>query len=270
MKRRSPVVPATAWCYAALLTLVTGCASVNPDNASAPSSTDKAPKAVASNQAVAWTSGQNWQTYHLPGKKPTLFSPVSMDGRSAVLAVADSSASLLRQQVHVASSELQNVRFSWKVPQLIEAADMALRDGDDSPVRVVLTFEGNRANWSAKNAMLSELSQVLTGEELPYATLMYVWCNKRAPGSVIHNPRTDRIRKMVVESGSKNLNQWMDYERNIRADFERAFGEAPGALLGVALMTDSDNTRSKTRAYYGPISMRSFTAALPVTGPNIP
>ncbi len=184
-----------------------------------------------------------------------------MDGRHAVLAVADSSASLLRQQVRIPSNSLQNLRFSWKVPQLIAAADMAQRDGDDSPVRVVLTFEGNRANWSAKNAMLSELSLTLTGEELPYATLMYVWCNQRAPGSIIHNPRTDRIRKMVVESGGKNLNQWLDYERNIQADFERAFGEAPGALVGVALMTDSDNTRSKTRAYYGPISMRTFAAA---------
>jgi hypothetical protein len=265
MKRCSPVVPATAWCCAAVLTLTTGCASVNPGDTRTTNNTDKAPKTVASNQAVTWTSGQNWQTYHLPGKTPTLFSPVAMDGRSAVLAVADSSASLLRQQVRIPSGELQNVKFSWKVPQLIEAADMALRDGDDSPVRLVLTFEGNRANWSAKNAMLSELSLTLTGEELPYATLMYVWCNKRAPGSVIHNPRTDRIRKMVVESGSKNLNQWMDYERNIKADFERAFGEAPGTLLGVALMTDSDNTRSKTRAYYGPISMRAFAAAPPRT-----
>jgi Protein of unknown function (DUF3047) len=85
---------------------------------------------------------------------------------------------------------------------------------------------------------------------------MYVWCNKRAPGSVIQNPRTDRIRTIVVESGVKNLNQWLDYERNIAADFESAFGEKPGALVGMALMTDTDNTRSKTRAYYGPVSMR--------------
>jgi Protein of unknown function (DUF3047) len=113
--------------------------------------------------------------------------------------------------------------------------------------------------------MLSELSLLMTGEELPYATLMYVWCNKRSPGSVIINPRTDRIRKMVVESGSKNLNQWMDYERNIKADFERAFGEAPGALLGIALMTDTDNTRSQARAYYGPVSIGAVAAAQPTT-----
>jgi Protein of unknown function (DUF3047) len=34
-------------------------------------------------------------------------------------------------------------------------------------------------------------------------------------------------------------------------------------LLGVALMTDTDNTRSQARAYYGPVSMQSATAAVP-------
>ena len=228
-----------------------GCASKPPSTQSA-----WAPSQQAQLQQLAWSTGQSWHTYHLPSKKPTAFSKVQMDGREAVLAVADSSASLLRHTVRIPANELKQVKFSWKVPQLIEAADITQRDGDDSPVRIVLTFEGNRGNWSTKNALLSELSLAITGEELPYATLMYVWCNKRAPGSVINNPRTDRIRTIVVESGVKNLNQWLDYERNIAADFESAFGEKPGALLGMALMTDSDNTRSKTRAYYGPVSMR--------------
>ncbi|MBM3398271.1 MAG: DUF3047 domain-containing protein, partial [Betaproteobacteria bacterium] len=69
------------------------------------------------------------------------------------------------------------------------------------------------------------------------------------------NPRTDRIRKLAVESGDARLDQWLSYTRNIRADFEKAFGEAPGALLGVALMTDTDNTRSTTRAWYGNVRL---------------
>jgi hypothetical protein len=85
---------------------------------------------------------------------------------------------------------------------------------------------------------------------------MYVWCNKRPVNSVIQNPRTDRIRKIVVESGADRLNQWLIYERNIKADYEKAFGEAPGALVGIGLMTDSDNTRSKALAWYGPIELK--------------
>ncbi len=205
--------------------------------------------------SIAWADGQNWQPYLLPGKKTTQFSKVTMDGRDAVLAVADASASLLRHNLKVPAQALEQVRFSWKVPMLIDLADIATREGDDSPVRVVLTFEGDRSKLSSKYGLLSELSRAVTGEELPYATLVYAWCNQRVAGSISHSARTDRVRTITVESGRKNLGQWLDYERDIKADFARAFGEAPGALVGVALMTDADNTASKTKAYYGPVSL---------------
>jgi hypothetical protein len=134
---------------------------------------------------------------------------------------------------------------------------MTQRDSDDSPVRVVLAFEGDRSKFSAKNAMLSELALALTGEPLPYATLMYVWGSHSAPESVLINTRTDRIRKVVIESGPARLDRWLDYERDIRADYEKAFGEAPGALVGIAIMTDSDNTRQKAKAWYGPLRLQT-------------
>ena len=82
---------------------------------------------------------------------------------------------------------------------------------------------------------------------------MYVWCNVCVPNEVIQNPRTDRIRKLPLESGPAKLNRWLDYERDIKKDFEKAFGEAPGALTSVSIMTDTDNTKGRARAYYGPL-----------------
>jgi len=164
---------------------------------------------------------------------------------------------MLRQRVRIESQDLGALSFSWKVPELIAQADLAQRDAADSPVRIVLAFEGDRSRLSIKDRMLSELAHALTGEPMPYATLMYVWCNTRPPGSVIVNPRTDRIRKLVVESGRSRLNQWLDYERDIRADFMQAFGEPPGALVGMAIMTDSDNTRTVARAWYGHVQHQS-------------
>jgi len=212
----------------------------------------------SSTWALALTGGDNalaWQHFKLPGKTPSQFKHVRDGGREAMEATAQSSVSMLRQVVNIHPADLGNVKFSWKVPALIAQADMAVRDTDDSPVRIVLAFDGDRSQFSAKNAALSELAKLLTGEELPYATLMYVWCNKRVPGSVIENPRTDRIRKLVVESGSNSLNQWLDYERSIRLDFEKAFGEAPGKLMSIAIMTDTDNTKSFARAWYGPVQL---------------
>jgi hypothetical protein len=198
----------------------------------------------------AW---HNWQHRTLPGKQATHYRFDTSDGRAVVAVQADTSVSLLRQNVRREASDLGSLQFSWKVPALITDADLAQRDKADSPVRLVLAFEGDRSTFSMKNAMLSELSLALTGEPMPYATLMYVWCNTRAVGTVLPDPNTDRIRKIVVASGPAQLNQWLKFERNVHADFVQAFQEPPGALVSLALMTDTDNTRSKARAYYGPV-----------------
>lgn len=201
-----------------------------------------------------------WHHLSFPGKSATRFHYARNDGRDAVSVLASSSASMLRNKVRMEPGELASVRFSWKVPRLIEGADLASRDADDSPVRVVLFFEGDRSRFSGRDALMAELVRSVTGEEMPYATLMYVWCNQRQPGSVIASPRTGRVRTIVVESGATNLDQWLDYERDIRADYQRAFGEAPGALVGIGIMSDSDNTRSTARAWYGPVRLHGAAA----------
>ncbi len=196
-----------------------------------------------------------WEAVTLPGKLRTAFKLEQHDHRDALSAHAQASASMLRQRLNVPADQLGRLQFAWQIDNLMAEADMGERDSEDAPVRLILAFEGDRSRFSAKNAMLSDLTEALTGEPLPYATLMYVWCNRRPVDTVILNPRTDRVRKLVVETGPAHIRQWRQYERDVRADFERAFGEAPGALVGMAIMTDSDNTRGKVRAWYGDIRL---------------
>ena len=243
-----------AFLATALLGLLAGCAT---PQRMAGQSTDAPERNSWDSSAIS-----HWEGMQFPNKEPTRYTldrqaPVDAQGlRSALRAQANSSASMLRTALNINPKDLGQVRFSWLVPALIEESDLGTRQGDDSPVRLVLAFEGDRGNFSAKDAALNELTRLVTGKEMPYATLMYVWCNKRPVGSIIHNARTDRIRKIVIESGGQGLRQWRNYERDIRADFEAAFGEAPGNLVGIGIMTDSDNTHSQTQAWYGKISLQ--------------
>ena len=190
---------------------------------------------------------------YLPGKRFAGFESTERQGRPSLSVKSDRSVSILRQRFAPSLTEFGQLAFSWKVDALPEGANLSESEHADAAVRILLAFDGDRSQFSPKNAMLSELTLALTGQPMPYATLMYVWCNQRPVDSVIQNPRTDRIRKIVVESGAGRLNQWLTYERNIRADYEKAFGEPPGALIGIGLMTDSDNTRSQAEAVYGPV-----------------
>ena len=135
---------------------------------------------------------------------------------------------MLRRKVQIDPAQLGRVQFSWRVASLIEQADLSDADASDSPVRLVFAFDGDHRRLSARNRMLFDLAQVLTGEPPPYATLMYVWDNRAAAGIVIHGPRTDRVRKIVLESGPGQCGRWLHYERDLSADFRQAFGEEPG------------------------------------------
>jgi hypothetical protein len=241
---------------AAGLLMLSGCSGLPERRASAPAANATIDQAGLSPHHWSPLEQAQWEPVLFPGKTPTQYQTQALGSRMSLVARADSSVSMLRKPLRIEPAQLGSVRFSWLLPQLIANADMGERTSDDSPVRVVLAFEGDRSTFSLKNALLSELSLTLTGEEMPYATLMYVWCNRRPVGSVVQNNRTDRIRQLVVESGSAGLQQWREYERNIRADYEKVFGEAPGALVGIAVMTDSDNTKSTVLAHYGDISLR--------------
>lgn len=202
-------------------------------------------------------TGQDWQPFHLPGKKFASFEPGAWQGRAALQVKAQQSVSILRQQFLPSLPQVGDLVFSWRVDALPLGADLKDAAHADAPVRILLAFEGDRSRWSARTHRLSELSRLLTGEELPYATLSYVWSSNDAPGTVLINPRTDRIRKLVVESGSGQLGRWRDYRRDVRADFIQAFGEEPGPLRAVALMTDTDNTQSSLRAWYGALRLEA-------------
>ena len=42
----------------------------------------------------------------------------------------------------------------------------------------------------------------------------------------------------VVESGEQRLDQWVSVRRNVFEDYKRAFGEEPGHIVAVGIMTD--------------------------------
>lgn len=199
--------------------------------------------------------GVPWEPFFFPGKRYMVFEPVLASERPALRVRAKSSVSILRQRFEPSLDAVGRLSFSWKVDGLPRNADLAVSARADSAVRVVLAFDGDRARWTPRNHRLSEMSRLLTGEELPYATLVYVWSLNEPPGTVVVNPRTDRIRKLVLDSGTADVGRWRDHVRDVRADFRLAFGEEPGPLRLVALMTDTDNTESQLTAWYGALTL---------------
>ena len=140
-------------------------------------------------------------------------------------------------------------------------ASVADIDREDAVARVIFGFTGDIDKLPLRTRMKFELAQALTGETPPYATLMYVWDTRLPVGTVVINPRSDRIRKIVVDSGPAELRRWREHRRDLAADFRLAFGEEPGALTSMAVMTDSDNVRGSAHTWYGPVELLNDAAA---------
>lgn len=207
-----------------------------------------------------------WRHQRFGQHRPTRYSATEQAGRPALQAASLAGNSTMRLPLTEPVDPALRLRFSWWVPRLNERADLRDADIDDAVVRVILTFEGDRAAFRPRDHFLSEIVQLVTGEPLPYATLMYVWDHRYPVGSVIANPHTERIRMLVVQSGPQGLGTWNEHERDIAADYRLAFGEAPGLLTGLGLMTDSNNTGESVQAWFGPVVVEAPNAAVAHTG----
>jgi hypothetical protein len=185
--------------------------------------------------------------------KLTTYELVKDAGRIVVKATSDASASGLTKEVKIDSKEFPVVRWHWKVENLLKNSDAMRKDGDDYPARLYITFEYDPDKVSFGKKLKYKAGQVLFGD-IPIGAINYVWERKAPVGSIIDNAYTDFVKMVVVESGPQRLGMWVEEQRNIYEDYKNAFGEEPPLINGVAIMSDTDNTKERAVAYYGDIT----------------
>lgn len=207
---------------------------------------------------------EGWQNWLLgPTKPPTQYLTQSDPtlGEIVLHAHAERSASALLVDAARVPRKDHFIEWRWRADGLVERADLTQAALEDSPVRLILGFGGDSTKLGFRDQMFAERIKLVTGQELPYATLMYVWVNQGAVESILPNPHTGRIQMLAVESGAAHLGGWRAYVRDFAADFRRAYGEEPGPLIMVGVMTDTDNTGTVVDADYGDIRLNSIEAS---------
>lgn len=187
------------------------------------------------------------------GKAMTQYTLVR-DGQATVLqADAKQSASALMHEGNIDLARTPVVAWRWKAAAPIAGADNSVGAKEDAPARLVFVFDGDKSKLSLLDQAAMGLAKIAGGEDIPYATLMYIWSTTAAPGSVIANPHTGRVQMIVVSGRPGDAGEWQSLRRNIAQDYERVFHEKPGRITAWGLLTDTDNTRSVARAWYGDI-----------------
>jgi hypothetical protein len=191
---------------------------------------------------------------HLPLsklKRDTVYTPVQDGNRTGVLrASADRSASMFVALLKSPMQTPMTLSWDWKTPALVPGADNRDKAREDAPLRVLVAFDGDTSTLPAEEQTRFKRAKNLAGREPPYAVLMYIWSDQVPVGSIIPSSHTSQVKMLAVASGRSGLGSWQTVQRNVAEDYRRAFGADPGPVLGVAVMTDTDNTGTKAVGEY--------------------
>jgi len=173
-----------------------------------------------------------WQTEKFEGE--TRYRLVEQDGRQVLRADSAGTASGLYREMTVDLDKTPYLNWSWRVANVLDNVDERSKGGDDYPARVYVVVSGGIVFWRTR-------------------ALVYVWSSNQPVGSTWRNAYTSNARVMALRSGEQKVSQWVSEKRNVKADFQRLFGDEIDHIDAVAVMTDTDNSGQAATAWYGDI-----------------
>jgi hypothetical protein len=152
------------------------------------------------------------------------------DGRLALHLRSDRASFALYRDLLVDLEQFPLLTWSWKVALLPAGADVRSPGRDDQAAQLYVIFP----RWPSP----------LTRSDV----LGYVWDTTAPVGTRTTSPRAPNVRVVVVESGRRGLGSWLSYERNVVLDYTALFGGRPPRPGKIAVMIDSNETRSEAEA----------------------
>ncbi len=185
---------------------------------------------------------ERWREQRLFAK-PTHYAAVTDAGLPVLHAVSRSAnAGLVRDVARPAPAEAR-LRWRWKVRAAL-AGNMREREraGDDYAARVFVVFE-------------TSLNPLRT------RAINYVWAATEKTGAVFASPYTKNVGIVVLRSGNADAGQWHLEQRDVLADYRAFFGEPPSRINAVAVLVDTDNTKSNAEAWFADLILETRPAA---------
>ena len=204
-----------------------------------------------------------WRHVTLPRQpRHTRYAVVDDAGTHVLRIDADGSYSNLLHPLAQPLGETPMLRWRWRADALPAGADLARKDGDDVAARLCVLLDLPLERLTFTDRLKLRLGRRLFDPTLPAAAICYVWDSALAAGTWLPNAYTARVQMLVLRSRRSGdpAGRWIDEQRDLRADFARAFpheaanGPLP-ALAAIGVAADGDNTSGTARSYFGDLTL---------------
>ncbi|PUE62498.1 hypothetical protein B9Z45_04005 [Limnohabitans sp. 2KL-17] len=249
MSRRRVDIPAACVCRPALLTLGVAAWALSV----AVHAQTLTPLVPAEGLASS-----SWRFVGFPKAKAdipvTRFELAEVQAERALKVSTQSSyGTLVHEHAPMAAGRLE---WRWRLDQALIgsklAPDILTKAGDDAALKVCVMFDHPLQRLPFVERSLLRIARRVSGEDLPAATLCYVWDSVYPAGLQSANPYTKRVRFITLQGKGAPLGQWQNESRDVAADFAQLFadespaGSSAPQARAVLIGADSDNTGSRS------------------------
>jgi hypothetical protein len=210
-----------------------------------------------------------WRFVGLPNKpevKPTRFELGQVEGVAGVQMRTDQSYGTWAHDWRGTAGTLQ---WRWRLDQALSGgqrpADLRRKDGDDAALKVCVMFDHPLDRVPFGERTLLRVARSVTGENLPAATVCYLWDPLQANNTTAANPYSRRVRYVVVQGTGAPTQRWLSESRDVVQDFLTLFGDelpagstrtAVPPVMAVVIGADSDNTQAHSSGWVAQVQWR--------------
>ncbi len=161
----------------------------------------------------------------------TIYTIGSNENGNFLKAVADNAASGLGKEVKIDLNKTPFINITWKIEKDLSGIKENTKKGHDFAARV----------FAVKKTGATPLSN---------RAINYVFSSNNEIGFNSPSPYTKKSIDNVLASTKNNLNEWVTVKANVKEDFKRFHNLNVDELDGLAIMSDTDNSKMKAIAYY--------------------
>ena len=161
----------------------------------------------------------------------TVYSAGSNKNGNFFKAVADNAASGLGKEMKIDLNKTPFINITWKIEQDLKGIKEDTKKGHDFAARV----------FAVKKTGATPLSN---------RAINYVFSSNSEIGKNWPSPYTKKSIDNVLASTKDNLNVWVTVKANVKDDFKKFHDLDIDELDGLAIMSDTDNSKMKSVAYY--------------------
>ena len=161
----------------------------------------------------------------------TIYTVGANENGNFLKSVAENAASGLGKEIKIDLNKTPFINITWKIEKDLSGIKENTKKGHDYAARVFVIKKTGATPLSNR-------------------AINYVFSSNNEVGSNWPSPYTKKSIDNVLASTKNNLNEWITVKANVKDDFKKFHNLDVNQLDGLAIMSDTDNSKMKSIAYF--------------------